>query len=81
MEKVFVKVDYQILDGGAVRPVRIHWRDGRVWDIDKTLHTCTSEDDFKGIRYTILIGSAERYLYRIGEQWYVASMNPEVDTG
>lgn len=30
MEKVFVKVDYQILDGGAVRPVRIHWRDGRV---------------------------------------------------
>lgn len=53
MEKVFVKVDYQVLTGGAIRPTRIHWHDGRTWNIDKTLHSCTSEHDFKGIRYTI----------------------------
>ena len=29
MEKVFVKVDYQVLAGGAIRPTRIHWHDGR----------------------------------------------------
>lgn len=51
MEKVFVKVDYQVLTGGAIRPTRIHWHDGRTWNIDKTLHSCTSEHDFKGIRY------------------------------
>ena len=24
-----------------------------------------------GIRYTILIGSAEKYIYRVGHAWYV----------
>ena len=47
MDKVFVKVDYQVLAGGAIRPTRIHWHDGRIWNIDKTLHACTSECDFK----------------------------------
>ena len=60
---------------------RIHWHDGRTWDIEKTLHSCTSEGDFKGIRYTVLIGSAEKYLYRIDDKWYVESIQPEVDTG
>ena len=81
MEKVFVKVDYQVLSGGAVRPIRIHWHDGRVWDIKKTLHACTSQSDFEGIHYTVLIGSAEKYLYRIGDTWYVESIQAEVDTG
>ena len=56
--KVFVKVDYQILTGGAIRPTRIHWHDGRTWEIQKTLHSCASADNFIGIRYTVLIGSA-----------------------
>lgn len=79
MNQVFVKVDYQILTGGAIRPIQVHWHDGRIWKIDKTLHACTSEE-FKGIRYTVLIGSAEKYLYRIDDRWYVESIQPEVDT-
>ena len=74
MEKVFVKVDYQVLTGGAIRPTRIHWHDGRTWNIDKTLHSCTSEHDFKGIRYTVLIGSAEKYIYRVNHEWYVMAL-------
>ena len=66
MEKVYVNVDYQVLVGGAIKPVRIYWHDGRAFDIRKTLHCCTSEDEYEGIRYTVLIGSAEKYLYRIG---------------
>ena len=81
MERIFVKVDYQVLAGGAIRPIRIYWHDGRTWEIKKTLHSCASEDSFKGIRYTVLIGSAEKYLYRIGDKWYVESVQPEVDTG
>ena len=80
MKKVFVKVDYQVITGGAVVPTRIHWHDGRTWDIVKTLHACTSQCDFEGIRYTVLIGSAEKYLYRIGGKWYVEPIQTEVDT-
>ena len=81
MKKVYVNVDYQILVGGAIRPVRIHWHDGRTWEIKKTLHSCTFFDDYEGIRYTVLIGSAERYLYRIEDKWYVESIQTEVETG
>ena len=81
MGKVFIKVDYQILSCGAIKPLRIHWHDGRTWEIKKTLHSCTSADEFKGIRYTVIIGSAEKYLYRIDDKWYVESVQPEVDTG
>lgn len=81
MGKVFVNVDYQVLSGGAIKPVRIYWHDGRAFNIRKTLHSCTSEGDFEGIRYTVLIGSAEKYLYRIGGKWYVESIGTEADTG
>ena len=80
MKKVFVNVDYQVLSGGAIKPVRIYWHDGRVFNIRKTLHSCTSEDDFEGIRYTVLIGTAERYLYRIGLKWYIKSEKAEAST-
>lgn len=80
MKKVYVNVDYQALGGGALKPVRIYWTDGRAFDVRKTLHSCTSEDDFEGIRYTVLIGSAEKYLYRIGGKWYVEPIQTEVDT-
>ena len=80
MEKVYVNVDYQVLGGGALKPVRIYWADGRAFDVSKTLHSCTSKDDFEGIRYTVLIGSAEKYLYRIGGKWYVEPIQTEVDT-
>lgn len=80
MEKVYVNVDYRVLVGGAITPVRIYWHDGRAFDIRKTLHCCTSEDEYEGIRYTVLIGSAEKYLYRIGGKWYVEPIQTEVDT-
>lgn len=80
LNKVYVNVDYQVLAGGAVRPTQIHWHDGRTWNIKQTLHTCTSEGDFEGIRYTVLIGSAEKYLYRVGNKWYVEPARQEVNS-
>lgn len=75
MDKVFVDVEYKTLRSGALRPQIIHWIDGRVWTVKRTLHSCTSSNgEFEGIRYTILIGSAEKYLYRTGTQWYVESI-------
>ena len=37
-------------------------------------------DEFEGIRYTVLIGSAEKYIYRTGNRWYVEPVRMEVDS-
>ena len=74
MNKTFVEVDCHGREDGAVVPRSITWRDGRKWNIDRVVHSCASYiGEFEGIRYTIIIGSAEKYLYRLGSQWYVDS--------
>lgn len=74
MKKTFVEVDCHCREDGAVVPRSITWRDGRKWSIDRVVHSCASYNgEFEGIRYTIIIGSAEKYLYRLGSQWYVDS--------
>ena len=72
MNKVFVQVDSKRLSSGEVVPLTITWEDGRVWAVDRVLHSCPSPDgEYEGIRYTVIIGSAEKYIYRAGHVWYV----------
>ena len=72
MNKVFVQVDSERLESGEVVPITISWQDGRIWNIDRVIHSCRSWDgEFEGIRYTVIIGSAEKYIYRAGHAWYV----------
>jgi len=82
LKKVYVNVQCKHMTNGAVRPLKIEWHDGRVWEIKRTLHSCASSNgEYEGIRYTVLIGSAEKYLYRVGNMWYVESIQAEVNTG
>ena len=72
MNKVAVAVSCQVDTDGNILPLCIKWKDGRRWDIERVLHTCRSPDQsFEGIRYTILIGGVEKYLYRNNNRWYV----------
>ena len=72
MNKVFVQVDSKRLESGEILPVTISWQDGRIWNIDRVIHSCASPDgEYEGIRYTVIIGSAEKYIYRAGHAWYV----------
>ena len=72
MKKVTVQVDSEQMVSGEIVPIRITWRDGRVWNIDRVIHSCASPDgEYEGIRYTVFICSAERYIYRAGHAWYV----------
>lgn len=72
MQKAYVSVICRCDKEGVMQPIRICWDDGRSWDVKRVLHTCTAaHHEFEGIRYTIKIGSAEKYLYRDGRQWYV----------
>ena len=75
MQKVYVSVICKCDKEGVTLPIRICWDDGRSWNIKRVLHACTAaHHEFEGIRYTILIGSAEKYLYRTGSQWYVEAI-------
>ena len=72
MQKYYVTVEHIEDTDGIIMPTRILWNDGRHWEIKKVLHTCiASHNEFEGIRYTIKIGRAEKYLYRDGQRWYV----------
>ena len=71
MHEHLVQVEY-IVEDDAIIPKKILWADGRKWNIGNVLHTCpASHHEFEGIRYTIKIGRAEKYLYRDGQRWYV----------
>lgn len=72
MNKVYVQVDSKRLDTGEVVPLTLVWEDGRTFNIDRVIHSCVSLDgEYEGIRYTVIIGSAEKYIYRAGHAWYV----------
>lgn len=72
MQKQYVNVNIRVDADGVMQPNRIVWSDGRQWDIARVLHTCTSaHNEFEGIRYTVKIGRAVKYLYRDSQGWYV----------
>ena len=81
MDKIFVKVRCFHLPDGTIRPESMEWEDGQVWEITRTIHVAAPADhEFEGIRYTVLIGSAEKYIYRTGNRWYVEPVHTEVDS-
>ena len=72
MKKVYVQVDSERLESGEIVPRTISWQDGRIWDITRVTHSCASlNGEYEGIRYTVIIGNAEKYIYRAGHAWYV----------
>ena len=53
-------------------PCEIVWSDGRVFKIGKVLFCCEVEENNEtAIRYTVVIGKEERYLYQSKSKWYV----------
>ena len=71
MRRLYVTVNSDQTAEGQCIPRLILWDEERSSVISKVLYSCTSPTEFEGIRYTILIGSAEKYLYKAGDKWYV----------
>ena len=72
MRRIYVTVDCRQYKSGAIKPLKIHWHDGRTWEVTKLLHAAyPTDDEFKGVRYTVLIGETEKNLYRYNDLWYV----------
>ena len=71
MRRLYVTVNCDHTADGQSIPRTIKWDESRSSAIRKVLYACASPAKFEGIRYTILIGSAEKYLYKVGDKWYV----------
>lgn len=72
MEKIQIDVETEEPPGGIPIPKSLRWADGRHFKIARVLYYSASPTgEYEGIRYTIIIGSAEKYIYRINHKWYV----------
>lgn len=71
MEIVPVGMECDIARDGELTPRAVIWKDGRRFKITRVLFQSVDPVEFKGIRYTVIIGSAEKYIYRVNHQWYV----------
>lgn len=72
MEKVNVSVESIAYADGSIVPLKIFWDDGRTWNIKRVIHMAEPvNNEFEGIRYTILIGSVVKNIYRLVSSWYV----------
>ena len=73
-KRVYVNVQANHLRNGNVVPKIVQLKDGREWKIQKVLYSCESTDEeTEGIRYTVLIAGAEKYIYELNGRWYVIS--------
>lgn len=61
MNKVPVEVEIEERSDGEIIPRAIIWSDGRRFPISRVLyHGASSANEYEGIRYTVIIGSAEK---------------------
>ena len=73
MQKKYITVETKRDSQGNEIPKKIFWNDGRVFLIKKVLYKCNCvENEFDGIRYTVLIDNLQRDIYLDEDgQWYV----------
>ena len=77
--KVYVPVNLDVDAEGNIRPRLIRWIDGRVYEIDRLKHKCRAASTKVGgcgIRYTVMIGGHESFLYNEDEKWFVEAKEP-----
>lgn len=57
-----------------MKPVAVHWEDGRTFEIDKVLdmrQAAALKVGGAGIRYLIRVGRVETFLWYEGPRWFV----------
>ena len=75
MNKVPVEVEIEERSDGEIIPRAIIWSDGRRFPISRVLyHGASSANEYEGIRYKVMIGSAEKDSYRVNHEWYVMAL-------
>ena len=72
MNKIPVDVEVEVRRDGEQIPKAVIWSVGRRFAISRVVYLgMSSSNEYEGIRYTVIIGSAEKYIYRVNHTWYV----------
>ena len=72
--KEYVSVTARFDPDGNLLPVKLHWKDGRIFDIDRILdirYAASLKAGGAGIRYLCRISGHERYLFLEDNRWFV----------
>lgn len=76
MKKELITVEADRQPDGLLLPKAVLWKDGRRFEISRVLfYSASPTGEYEGIRYTVMIGSAERYIYRVNHKWYVMALS------
>ena len=82
--KRYVMVCSRTDELGRVLPQRIIWGDGVSYEIDRILDVerrASRKAGGTGMRYHVLIGSRETYLYYENPRWFVEAKQSDLDCG
>ncbi len=74
--KVYVTVELTVDQDGVMHPQRIHWTDGRRFDIasvSDVRRAASLKAGGTGLRYTCRIGSRDTYLFYEDPKWFVVT--------
>ena len=72
--KQYISVTARFDEDGNLLPLKIHWNDGRSFDIDKVTdirYAASLKAGGAGLRYTCKISGNERYLFLEENRWFV----------
>ena len=72
--KIYLTVFAEHREDGTVLPRALCWVSGRKYEIDRVRDAkprAAMKTGGHGIRYTIVVGGRERYLFREGDRWFV----------
>lgn len=72
--KVFVEVTAKFDTEGKITPLSLLWEDGTRYEINRVLdarRAASLKAGGIGIRYTVIIGSKQCYLYFEEPKWFV----------
>lgn len=76
MKKELITVETDRQPDGLLLPKAVLWKDGRRFEISRVLfYSASPTGEYEGIRYTVMIGSAEKYIYRVNHKWYVMALS------
>ncbi len=72
--KQYISVTARFDEDGNLLPLKIHWNDGRSFEIDKVTdirYAASLKAGGAGLRYTCRICGAEKYLFLEENRWFV----------
>lgn len=72
--KQYISVTARFDEDGNLLPLKIHWNDGRSFEIDRVTdirYAASLKAGGMGLRYTCRIGGAEKYLFLEENRWFV----------